>query len=290
MYDKRTLGNEVSVDEQPIEQNDDVEQSVAPQTVELRASVEQETQGKVDTNHPDAVTDEGMAHLTLEQQERVEAREAELERISTRAELSSQQGRAERSRRVAAEGSVMRRREFQQRAASVDAWKAPDRPDPRAELSREQVATVNEKAQQVAERTEGWTAAAIGRWIAEAVRNGDSVLSATISVNDAVQKEAGTVVPIGKLESIERREVSIEGQIETLWDPSHPGIAQVGLIGDESGRTKFTVWKASDAPWMAEGERVRIHNASKNWYGGRVSVAVTGWSEIHFPERGRWWE
>jgi len=35
---------------------------------------------------------------------------------------------------------------------------------------------------------------------------------------------------------------------------------------------------------------VRIHEAATNWYEGRISVAVTGWSIIHFPERGRWWE
>jgi len=28
---------------------------------------------------------------------------------------------------------------------------------------------------------------------------------------------------------------------------------------------------------------VRIHGAAKNWYNGRVSVAVTGWSTLHFP-------
>mgnify|MGYP000616262588 FL=1 len=25
------------------------------------------------------------------------------------------------------------------------------------------------------------------------------------------------------------------------------------------------------------------------WYDGRVSVAVTGWSQVEFPERGEWW-
>jgi len=41
---------------------------------------------------------------------------------------------------------------------------------------------------------------------------------------------------------------------------------------------------------MEEGERVRIHGAARNWYQGRVSVALTGWSTVLFPERGRWWE
>jgi len=28
----------------------------------------------------------------------------------------------------------------------------------------------------------------------------------------------------------------------------------------------------------------------RNWYQGRVSVSLTGWSTVLFPERGQWWE
>ena len=98
------------------------------------------------------------------------------------------------------------------------------------------------------------------------------------------------MVPIGKLEDVNHKEVSIEGTVTQLWEPSSSAISQVGLFEGESGRAKFTSCKASDAPWIEEGERVRIHGAAKNWHNGRVSVAVTGWSSVHFPERGRWWE
>ena len=46
----------------------------------------------------------------------------------------------------------------------------------------------------------------------------------------------------------------MEGRVETLWDPSHPSIAQVGLIADDSGKTRVTIWRSSDAPWIEEGE------------------------------------
>ncbi len=98
------------------------------------------------------------------------------------------------------------------------------------------------------------------------------------------------MVPIEKLEEIDRKEVNIEGIVTQLWEPSNSAISQVGLIEDESGKTKFTSWVASDQPWIEEGERVRIHGAAKNWHNGRVSVALTGWTTVHFPERGRWWE
>jgi hypothetical protein len=84
--------------------------------------------------------------------------------------------------------------------------------------------------------------------------------------------------------------VSIEGRVVQLWTPASRAIAQVGLIEDESGGTKFTSWMKSDARRVQEGEKVCILGAAKSWYQGCVSVAVTGWSTVMFAERGRWWE
>ena len=115
-------------------------------------------------------------------------------------------------------------------------------------------------------------------------------MSAVISVYEQLQSEPGRIVPINELERVDRKEVAIEGRVEKLWEPSHPAIAQVGLIGDESGRTRVTIWEKSDAPWIDEDEYVRIYGAARNWYEGRVSLAVAGWLSIHFPEDDRWWQ
>jgi ssDNA-binding replication factor A large subunit len=142
----------------------------------------------------------------------------------------------------------------------------------------------------LSKKLEGWSRAMISRRLAEKVVAGQGMTSAVVGVFEELQTEPGRVVPIGKLEDVNRREVSIEGRVETLWEPSHPSIAQVGLIADDSGRTRVTIWEKSDAPWIDEGELIRIHGAARNWYNGRVSLAVTGWSDIRFPEHGRWWE
>ncbi|ADB63715.1 nucleic acid binding OB-fold tRNA/helicase-type (plasmid) [Haloterrigena turkmenica DSM 5511] len=126
--------------------------------------------------------------------------------------------------------------------------------------------------------------------MSEAVVGGQDLTSAVVTVFEELQTAPGHVIPIAKLEEVSQKEVSIEGRVETLWDPSHPSIAQVGLIADDSGQTRVTIWKSSEAPWIEEGEQVRIHKAARNWHEGRVSLAVTGWTTIHFPERGRWWE
>ena len=96
----------VSVDEQAFKRTDEqaVDEDgfpVVDETPEFEATVEQETQAKVDANHPDGITDtsEDRIHgVTLEQEERIQAREAELERISVQAELGTQDGREQRTR------------------------------------------------------------------------------------------------------------------------------------------------------------------------------------------------
>ncbi|SDY93561.1 DNA-binding protein [Halopenitus persicus] len=288
----------VSVDERAYEDVDEraVDEEgfdIVDDTPAFQASVTQEVQAKVDANHPDGIANtegERIHGATLEQEERIKAREDELERISRRAEFGSHKGRAKRTRRAAAKGSVRRREDFKRRRASVDPLADPDRPDPREELSEDELATVNQQARRLSNQIGGWTRAAISRRLADKIVRGKSAMVAVVSVFEELQLGPGRAVPIGKLEDVDRREVAVEGRVETLWDPSHPSISQVGLIADDSGTTRITVWKASNQPGMQEGERVRIYGAARNWYQGRVSLALTGWSTILFPERDRWWE
>jgi ssDNA-binding replication factor A large subunit len=298
MSSNNATSNVVSVDEQAFEKADEaaVDEDgfeVVDETPEFQATVQMEVQAKVDANHPDGMvdtSDERIYGATLEQEERIRAREAELERISAQAEMGTQEGREKRTRDIAAKRSAERRAKFQKRAASVNPMADPERSDPRAELTQEQLAAVNKQSMRLAKKLDGWSRAAIGRRLGEAVVGGKDLMSAVVGVFEELQTAPGTVVPIGKLEDVNRKEVSIEGRVTKLWDPSSSAISQVGLIEDDSGKTKFTSWVASDQPWIEEGERVRIHGVAKNWYNGRVSVALTGWSTVMFPERGRWWE
>ncbi|WP_137283745.1 DNA-binding protein [Halorussus salinisoli] len=297
MSSKNARSKVVSVDERAYEQVDEqeveAEFEVVDETPEFRATVQMEIQAKVDMNHPDGVvetSDERIEGVTLEQEERIRAREAELEYISAKAKLGTQDGRAKRTRISAAAGSTKRRKEFQKRAASVDPLADPDRPDPREELTQAELANVNKQTKRLDEKLEGWSKAAISRRLAERMVEGADIMSAVVGVYEELRTASGHVIPIAEVDEVNRKEVSIEGYIETLWESRSPAIQQVGLIADESGRTKVTVWQTSNQPWMKEGERVQIRGAARNWYNGRVSLAVTGWSSIFFPERGRWWE
>ncbi|MXR40799.1 DNA-binding protein [Halobaculum sp. WSA2] len=268
-------------------------QDVADDEPELRATVELRTQAKVDSEAIEKVADtDELDHpygMTLEAQEKWEAREAEKERTRERRRTQSslrEQGSRVCTRERAAESA----REFRERAASVEPAFEPGR-DPRETLGREELAAVNEQAKRIARDVrESGTRAAVSRRLAEKVQQGKGVLSASVAVTEAERRRPGTVIPIDELEEVSRHEVSIAGRVETLWEPSHPSIAQVGLVADESGTTRVTVWKKSNAPWMHEGERVCLRGAARNWYEGRVSLAVTRSTSVHFPERGRWWK
>jgi len=257
---------------------------VVEEQVELRANVEQDIQATVDYAD-DQEIEERLFGQTLAAQERLEAREWEIERTHERWDRGQQSRREEQARIVAGEGSEQRRRSFEQRAASVDPRCDPEAPDPRERLSTEELAMVNEQARRLEAKLEGWTRAAISRRLAERVVDGCGVLGAVVGVFEELEQAAGTVIPISSVEEVDRGEVSIEGRVKVLWEPSHSAIAQVGLLEDDSGVCKFTVWKASEQAWMSEGERVRIRDAAKSWYEGRVSLALTRQSEVHFPDR-----
>lgn len=239
-----------------------------------------EIQAKVDANHPDGITDANAERIhgaTLEQEERIKAREAELERISSQAEFGQQDGRAWRTRNEVEE---MRRDE-----------QTTNRVDPRTKLERETLAEVNRQAQRLADDvTGGYTRAVIAKRIASRILEGTDTFEAVMATKEELLHEAGTIVPIGRLEEMDRGEVTVEGRIVELWASSSPAIQQVGLLEDETGRTKFTVWTKSKQPTVDEGQRVRFRAAAKNWYNGRCSIALTRWSEIVVPDRSQWWD
>ncbi|WP_117594460.1 DNA-binding protein [Haloprofundus halophilus] len=295
MASKNAIGNEVAgqrgehgqfenagvFDEDGFEVVDEV----AERERNLRATVEMEIRARIDTDHYET----RRRGLTLEQEERIEAREWELRQTRVRFDRQQESDREARTRRVAVRGSVERRRAFCKRAASVDLWADPDVVDPREQLSRDELGAVNREAARLAGKLPGWSQAAISRRVAERVVDGCELMSAVIGVFEEFRTDPGRVVPIEALGEVQSHEVNISGTITQLWEPRSRAIQQVGLIEDESGRTKFTVWEKSNVPMMAEGDQVVLRNVARNWYQGRCSVALTGWSSISFSEGERWW-
>ncbi|MFC7130582.1 DNA-binding protein [Haloferax chudinovii] len=281
MSTKKQIGNEVSHYEHPQAVVDDV----VDETPALHPTVELEIQAKVDLNNSQT---QGRG-LTLAEEERMEAREWEIEQTKTRWDRRQTSNREERTAMAVEQMSAEATREFKKRAGCVNRWADPDEADPREQLSVEELGEVNREAARLQTKLDGWSRSAISRRLAEQVADGKSMMSAVVGVFEELQQAPGRVIPIAAVSEVNRREVSISGTVTQLWESSNSAIQQVGLIEDETGRTKFTAWTKSDQSVVREGERVTMRNVAKSWYGGRVSVAATGWSEISFPEREAWW-
>jgi hypothetical protein len=246
---------------------------------ELRASVQQESQATVDSNHPDAASaaatpERELTGVTLAQEERIRARERELDVMTERARMSDQTGRERRTREHVVE---------QCRAIQST-------PDPRPELDRETLGSVNQHAHRIANDIQGGaTRAALSRRLAERVANGCELVDAVLELADEAREDTGVIVPIGEVPDVNRGTISVEGEIVQLWEPGHPAIQDVGLIADESGQIKFTTWTKSRCCAVREGDRVRFRAAATNWYQGWCSLALTGDSRVEFPNQEAWW-
>ena len=219
----------VSVDEQAFEKAgeqavDEDGFPVVDETPEFEAAVEQETQAKVDANHPDGIADtsEDRIHgVTLEQEERIRAREAELERISAQAELGTQEGREQRTREVVRE------------QCGRDEPAPAERTDPREKLTQEELAAVNEQAMRISDEVQGgWVRAVVAKQLAEKVQRGQDMTKAVLETLEELKAVPGAIVPIADVPDVPVGEVTVEGTIETLWEPSSSTIQQVGLIAD----------------------------------------------------------
>ena len=68
--------------------------------------------------------------------------------------------------------------------------------------------------------------------------------------------------------------VDVRATVVELWDPRADAVAQVGLLGDETGTIKFTKWSKSDLPELEEGKSYALRNVVTDEYQGRFSVKL----------------
>ena len=68
--------------------------------------------------------------------------------------------------------------------------------------------------------------------------------------------------------------VDLTAKVVDLWDAQSDAVAQVGLLGDETGTVKFTKWSKSDLPALEEGQVYDLRNVVTDEYQGRFSVKL----------------
>ncbi len=74
--------------------------------------------------------------------------------------------------------------------------------------------------------------------------------------------------------------ISLKAKVVQLWEPNSSSIAQTGLIGDETGFARFTVWAKAEKPRVEEGKSYLFKNVVSDVYGGRRWIKVTRNSDI----------
>mgnify|MGYP005848031299 FL=1 len=69
-------------------------------------------------------------------------------------------------------------------------------------------------------------------------------------------------------------------KVVDLWEPGADSIAQVGLLGDETGTVKFTKWAKSDLAELDEGAVYRLEGVVTDEYQERFSVKLNSATTI----------
>jgi len=79
--------------------------------------------------------------------------------------------------------------------------------------------------------------------------------------------------------------VEMTAKVVDLWEPRSDSIAQVGLLGDETGTIKFTAWATSDLPELQDGRVYRLGNVVTDEYQGRYSVKLNRTTTVEEVDR-----
>ena len=260
---------------------------------ELRPTVEAERQGRIDY---DWTREANLGHpygRTLAEEERQLGEEAELAEQRERALAAAEAGvdRAGSASVQNCGASGERVRDF--RARGVLGAGGDPGVDPREQLDAKTLGDVNRYGMKLAERFRGPSRAAFARRLAEKVAcQGMGVTAAVLETKAEVAKGVDAMQPIASIDEWMGHprysiQANVEARVRTLYEPSASNQQQVGVIEDDTGTAKLTVWKRSNVGRiLSEGDRVRLLNVEVGWYGGRPSLAATSRSNVTILEDG----
>ena len=97
----------------------------------------------------------------------------------------------------------------------------------------------------------------------DAIHGGDGDQEATIADIDA-----------------DEQWLDLRVKVVDLWEPRSESVAQVGLVGDETGTTKFIAFETSDLPKLEEGKSYALGNVVTDEYQGNFSVKLNRTTSI----------
>ena len=109
---------------------------------------------------------------------------------------------------------------------------------------------------------------------AEAKRNAVRSLAKAAGVDPAaLYKGSSAPIHVGDVKA-DNQWVTLRVKVIQLWDNTSDKITQTGLIGDETGVIKFTMWDSSGLKPMEEGKCYEIKSAVTNLYNERFQIKL----------------
>jgi hypothetical protein len=229
---------------------------------------------------------------SLYTQERIEAREAELEAISTRAGANPEvhprpeekQAREERTMELHQTRMEECREEVEaQGREGIVARGYVD--DPREHLANETVGEIYEQSVRVAKRY-GQTRHVAAKRIAEKVANGADVGMAVMNLVEELCEDRSVVTPMKMVEPTDSWG-TIEGVVTRLFDPATSNQQQVAIVEDESDSAKLTIWRNSNQNVRVnKGDVIRVIDGKPSGYNGQLTLAATSDTQIWVREKG----
>ena len=77
---------------------------------------------------------------------------------------------------------------------------------------------------------------------------------------------------------------SLRVKVVQEWEPSHERMLQTGLLGDETGTVKFTIWREEGKEKLVPGSVYSIYYALVDEFNGRLQMNLS--TAICIPEEG----
>ncbi|HUK38285.1 MAG TPA: nucleotide-binding protein [Methanomicrobiales archaeon] len=77
---------------------------------------------------------------------------------------------------------------------------------------------------------------------------------------------------------------SVKVKVVQEWEPSHERMLQTGLLGDETGTIKFTIWKEEGKEKLTPGNVYSIYYALVDEFAGRLQLNLS--TAMYLPEEG----
>jgi replication factor A1 len=92
----------------------------------------------------------------------------------------------------------------------------------------------------------------------------------------AIEKETPVMPQIVSVADLRPGVASVKVKVVQEWEARHERILQTGILGDESGTVKFTIWKEEGMERLEQGMVYNIFYAIVDEYQGRLSITLNG--------------